>query len=179
MSDDDRGDIYGKLPDDLAALFFQSETFAPLERRWTVEEVQNRLIEAARNHERFIAKSGPSKKLTHWIDWRLFRNMDSFDRNAQAEGIREKTREPDRYRGGATGLEISRVMEAIEWPMRYLADHDDERAVISIWFWCEARNEAFSRWHKQACVHRSTAYRRRDRAFEIILAGLIRDRINP
>ena len=169
---DDRGDVFGQMH----GVF---SNFTPVERRWTVEEVQNRMIEAARHHERFIAKAGPRQKLTFWIDWRLFRNMDSFDRNAQAEGIREKTREPDRHGGGATGLEISRVMEAIEWPMRYLREHDDERAIISVWFWCEARNESFSRWHKQACAHRSTAYRRRDRGFELILAGLIRDRVSP
>lgn len=176
---DDGGDIYGKLPDDVAARLIAQSSFGPTERRWTVEEVKSWLIEAARNHERFIGKSGPSQKLTHWIDWRLYRDMDSFDRNAQAEGIRQKTRAPDRHRGSSTGAEISRVMEAIEWPMKYLRDHDDERAILSVWFWCEARNEAFSRWHKQVCVHRSLAYRRRDRAFEIILAGLIKDRVNP
>ena len=175
---DDRGEFLGKLPDDIAAQLLAGSTFQPLERRWTVEEVKARLIEAARNHERFIRKEGPSRKLTHWIDWRLFRNMDSFDRNAQAEGIREKTREPDRFRGGHTSLEVSRIMEAIEWPMRYLADHDDEREILSVWFWCEARHQPFSRFHKQACASRTTAYKRRDASFEIILAGLIRDRVN-
>lgn len=173
---DDFDDI-GRVSQEQAAKMLAGLTFTPLERRWTVEEVKAWLIEAARHHERFIRKSGPSEKLTHWIDWRLYRNITDFDRNAQAEGIRERTREPDRHGCGATGHEISRVMDAIEWPMKYLKDKDDERAVLSIWFWCEARNQPFSRWHKTACDCRRTAYRRLGRAFAVILSGLLNDRI--
>jgi hypothetical protein len=166
----------GRYSDHAAARLLAGASFAPSERRWTTQEVESRLIEAARNHERFVARTGPSQKITHWIDWRLFRNISSFDRNAQAEGLREKTRMPDRRSDGApSGQEISRILEAIEWPMRYLRGHDDERAIVSIWFWCETRNQPFSRWHKQACAHRSTAYRRLDRGFQLIANGLLTD----
>ena len=63
--------------------------------------------------------------------------------------------------------------------MRYLANHDDERKALQVWAWCKARREPFSQYYRIVCDHRSTAYRRRDSAFEIILAGLIKDRVRP
>jgi hypothetical protein len=171
----DNVDEFGRYADDAAARLLADTSFARSERVWTVAEVEARLVEAARGHERFISTAGPSRKMTHWIDWRLYRNVSWFDRNAMAEGIRLKKRLPDRHRGAPTGLEISRMLEALEWPSKYLRAHDNERMVLSIWFWCEARDQPFSRFHQQACQHRKTAYRRLDRAFGVICDGLVHD----
>jgi hypothetical protein len=63
--------------------------------------------------------------------------------------------------------------------MRYLGEHDDERAILSLWIWTEARNLAGEHWCRGTGVSKGTANRRRARAFEIIAAGLISDRVNP
>ena len=148
-------------------------------RRWTVEEVQNRLLECARDMERVTSAPGPSQKMTFWIDWQLFRGVTDFERNVMAEGVREKKRAPARGRFVLDARAHSRIAEALEWPMRYLADHDDERKALQVWAWCKARREPFSQYYRIACDHRSTAYRRRDGAFEIILAGLKKDGVQP
>jgi hypothetical protein len=179
MSEDLDDLVIGKLSDDEAELLLSTTSFGRSEKRWTKEEVENRLVEAARGHEAVIGRAAPSRKLTHWIDWRLFRNLSTFDANCQRQGLYLKTRIPDRSRGSASAQEITRILEAIEWPITYLTKHDAERVVLSIWFWCEVEDEPFSRWHKAACAHRSTAYRRLDRAFLIIMDGLLRDGVSP
>lgn len=148
-------------------------------RRWTVEEVQNRLLECARDMERVTSAPGPSQKMTFWVDWQLFRGVSDFERNAMAEGIRERKRAPARGRFVLDARAHSRISEALDWPMRYLASHDDERIVLQVWAWCKATRQPFSRFYHIACDHRSTAYIRRDRAFEIIMDGLIMDGVQP
>ena len=149
------------------------------DRIWSVEEVMNRLVECARDGERVISAPGPSQRTTFWVDWQLFRGVSDFERNAMAEGVREKKRAPARGRFVLDARAHSRISEAMEWPMRYLAGHDNERAVLQVYMWCKARREPFSRFHHIACDHRSTAYIRRDRAFEIIMGGLIADGVQP
>lgn len=176
---DDGIDTLGRFSEERAErLLAQSITRAP-ELRWDVDLVKLRLRECARDGERLYSAPGPSQKLTFWIDWQLFRGISDFDRNAWAEGVRQKTRSPDRPRIGMGDRQITRIEEALEWPMRYLADHDDERNALKVWCWCEATDQSFSRFYVLACEHRSTALRRRDRAFEIILKGVLKDGVQP
>lgn len=172
-------DIESRLSDAERARLLAGVVIPDGERRWTVEEVENRLLECARDGERVISAPGPSQRVTFWIDAQLFRGVTDFERNAMAEGIRERKRAPARGRFVLDAQAHSRISEALEWPMRYLADHDDERRVLQVWGWCKANRESFSRWHRVACEHRSTANRRLSRSFEIILTGLIRDGARP
>jgi hypothetical protein len=171
----DNVDEFGRYADDAAARMLADVKVTASEHRWTPGLVECRLVEAARTHERFVSRAGPSQKMTHWVDWRLHRNIEDFDRFVQWKGVAEKTRIEQTSDGSPTPREIGRVLHAIEWPMTYLRAHDNERMVLSIWFWCEARDQPFSRFHQQACQHRKTAYRRLDRAFGVICDGLIHD----
>jgi hypothetical protein len=147
---------------------------------WTPGLVKRRLSDAAGHIERTSRRIGPNRFGRSWIDWRLFRDVDAFDRNCMAEGLRLETRVPDRHRrGGATAAEIRQAEAALEWPLRYLADHDDERAVLSLWIWTEARHLPWEHWCRGAGVSKGTANRRRARAFEIIAAGLARGGVTP
>lgn len=172
-------DIEGRLSDAERARMLAGAVIPDGERRWTVEEVENRLLECARDGERVISAPGPSQRVTFWIDAQLFRGVTDFERNAMAEGIRERKRAPARGRFVLDARAHTRIAEAVEWPMRYLADHDDERRVLQVWGWCKANRESFSRWHKLACGNRSTANRRLARSFEIIMIGLVKDGARP
>lgn len=177
MSDGE--DHFGRLDPARATRLLAQSVMREAELRWTPEIVKIRLREAARGQERLAGRVGPSQRMTFWIDHRLFRDVDQFELNAQAEGIREKTRAPDRSGPGLSEREIARIDEAIEWPMRYLKEHDDEREALKVWCWCEATRQSWSQFHHIACAHRSTANRRRDRAFDIICGGVERDGVLP
>lgn len=172
-------DIESRLSDAERARLLVGAIIPDGSRRWTVEEVENRLLECARDIERVTAAPGPSRRVTFWIDAQLFRGVTDFERNAMAEGIRERKRAPARGRFVLDGRAHSRIDESLEWPMRYLAAHDDERRILQVWCWCKASRESFSRWHKLACEHRSTANRRLARSFEIIMDGLVKDGARP
>lgn len=140
--------------------------------QWTHETVKRRMIEAAELIERTSRSAGPSRKITAWIDWQLFRGVSDFERNAMAEGIRAGTRAPDRgvYRG-AGAREIAEAEAALEWPIRYIPD-DGERRVLAFWIFCDLRNAPFGQLSPKIAGSRGTAYRRLDRALGRIVAGL-------
>lgn len=171
--------IESRLSDAERARILAGVIIPDAHRRWTVEEVENRLLECARDGERIWSAPGPSKRVTFWIDAQLFRGVTDFERNAMAEGVRERKRAP--ARGGVVldARAHSRISEALEWPMRYLANQENELRALWVWRWCKANRESFSRFHHVACKHRSTANRRLARSFEIIMAGLIRDGVKP
>ncbi len=139
---------------------------------WTYETVKRRLIAAAELIERTTRAAGPSRKITCWVDWQLFRGVTDFERNAMAEGVMQGTREPDRgiYRG-AGAWEIAEAEAALEWPTRYIAD-DGERRVLAFWIWCDLHNAPFGRLAPKLGVSKGTAYRRLERALGQIVAGL-------
>ncbi len=178
MIDEDIDEL-GRFSDERAARLLAQPISRISELRWDADLVKRRLRECARDGERLYRAPGPTQKLTFWIDSQLFRGVSDFERNAWAEGVRQKTRIPDRPRMGMSDRQITRIEEALEWPMRYLTDYDDERNALKVWCWCEAMDESFSRFHRIVCEHRSTALRRRDRAFEIIMTGLLRDGVAP
>jgi hypothetical protein len=45
--------------------------------------------------------------------------------------------------------------------------------------WCQARNQSFNDFHHSLGCALRTAFYRRDVAFDAIMAGLIRDNIQP
>lgn len=172
-------DEFGRVCEERSRRLFEQAVFQRAELEWSAELVKTRLAEAARGCERLVGRVGPSQKTTTWINYELLKNLSDFDRNCRAAGVREKTRPPDRMRLPMSEIETSRVEDAVAWPMRYLAGHENELKIMQIWCWTEAKDQPFSRFHKAVCAHRSTALRRLDRGFDIICAGLIRDRILP
>ena len=140
--------------------------------QWTHDTVKRRLIDAAELIERTSRAAGPSRKMTSWVDWQLFRGVTDFERNAMSEGLTKGTREPDRgvYRG-AGAREIAAAEDATQWPVRYIAD-DGERRILAFWIYCDLRSAPFGRLSPKIAGSRGTAYRRLDRALGRIVAGL-------
>jgi hypothetical protein len=143
---------------------------------WTPETVKRRLVQAAELIESVERRVGPSRQLTHWINWQLFRGISDFDRNAWAEGEREGTREPDRFRRGASTAEIERAEAALEWPRRYLAD-EGERRVLAFWIHCDLSGAPFGRLAHKVAGSKGTAYRRLENALRRIVIGLNTDTV--
>lgn len=169
----------GIVPPDRAARLIAASGRDERPLEWTADLVKERLREAARVIERTERSPRPSKKLTWWPDWQLHRGITDFDRNAWAEGERAGTRAPAQMKVGASAIDIRRAEEAAEWPLKYLAGHEDERRALSLWVWCVAKRQSWSQWWKLAGPSKPTALRRRDRAFSIIAAGLHADLIPP
>jgi len=146
---------------------------------WSPDLVKHRLRMAARLIERCVQNPRPSglkssmpKPDEEWSP----RVVD------HAAILAELERKSDRQLlGSYTDQDISKAEQAIGWPARYLGASicDEERAALSLWLWCAARNQPWER-HCAAlgCVKR-TANRRRARAFEIVCAGLMRDGVKP
>ncbi len=173
-------DHLGRLSKERSARLLEGVKIAQrAELQWTPDLVKKRLEAAAEGAERLSGRAGPSKKITAWIDFRLFRNLSDFDRNAQAEGVRKETRAPDRMRISMSDLEISRIEQALEWPARYLQHDEEARKALQLWSWCIARNEAWSRFGGAEFGSRGASNRRLDRALRMICAGLVRDRVLP
>ena len=146
---------------------------------WTHDTVKRRLIAAAELIERTSRAAGPSRKMTSWVDWQLFRGVTDFERNAMSEGLTEGTRSPDRgvYRG-AGAREIAVAETAMQWPIRYIAD-DGERRILAFWIYCDLTGAPFGRLSPKIAGSRGTAYRRLDKALSRILAGLHGDGLRP
>lgn len=172
-------DALGFVPEDQAARLLSGIGGADRPTEWTPLLVKERLRTAAETMERMERRAGPKAYGASWVDYLLFKNMDAFDRNARHQGLVEGTRGPDRRsRSGASSADIRRAEQALEWPMRYLADREDERRVLSTWLWCEATDRPWSHFCKEF-GGRGSASRKRDRGFSIIAAGLKADRREP
>jgi hypothetical protein len=170
-------DASGRFSPERAARLLASSVIRTAELQWTVEHVRVRLREAARGCERIGGRVGPAAMKSFWPDSALYTDATDFDRNAIYEGLRDKTR-VERTREGAGGaIEISRILEALEWPMRYLGrpEHDLPRKALALWNLCEARNLSFSRECLTLGCSRRTANYRVDAAMRVILDGVIRD----
>jgi len=173
--------VDGRLSPELSERLLRSVTFSrQAELRWDAELVKKRLQEAARGCERLVGRVGPSRKSGFWPDMTIeFADQVAMMGTKELEAFyRAKNRA---QRGGLGDREISRIEEAIQWPSRYLSADAcaNERQALKVWIWCEAKDESFSRFYVIACTHRSTALRRRDKAFDLILEGLLRDGVLP
>lgn len=179
---DDDSDIPGRISDARAARLLAGVVRRSGEMRWSTDLVRLRLREAARGCERLVGRVGPGRKSGFWPEPWLYADVTDSDRNTIYEGLRDGTR-VERSREGAGGsIEISRILGALEWPMRYLGapEHAEARKALQCWLKCEARNLSFGEESVRAlgCSRRS-AYRRRDAALEVILAGVMKDGIPP
>lgn len=173
--------IEGRLSPELSERLLRSSSFShQAELRWDADLVKRRLQEAVRGCERLAGRIGPSRKSGFWPDMTVeFADQVAMMGTKELDAFyRAKNRA---QRGGLGDREISRIEEAIQWPLRYLSADafENERQALKVWVWCEAKDESFSRFFVIACRHRSTALRRRDRAFDLILDGLLADGVLP
>jgi hypothetical protein len=147
--------------------------------QWDHDTVKRRLLDAAELIERTSRAAGPSRKMTSWVDWQLFRGVTDFERNAMAEGLTEGTRLPDRGVNRAAGArEIAAAEIAMQWPILYIAD-DGERRALALWIHCDLTGAPFGRLAHRVAGSRGTAYRRLDKALSRIVAGLQGDGAAP
>ncbi len=143
------------------------------------DTVKRRLTDAAELIERTSRAAGPSRKMTSWVDWQLFRGVTDFERNAMAEGLTEGARLPDRGVNRAAGArEIVAAESAMQWPILYVAD-EGERRVLAFWIHCDLTGASFGRLSPKIAGSRGTAYRRLDGALSRIVAGLIAEGVRP
>ena len=66
----------------------------------------------------------------------------------------------------------------MQWPIRYIADEGERRA-LALWIFCDLTGAPFGRLSPKIAGSRGTAYRRLDKALSRIVAGLIADGVSP
>jgi len=168
----------GRLSDARAARLLAAVTIQTEGPRWTAELVKLRLRSAARGCEKLVGRIGPGNSRGFWPA-PLVEFADLVAMAANAEALAEFYNERNAGAGGAR--DVSEIEDALQWPIRYLGahEHDGPRMALHIWLWCEARRQAFEQHCKGLSCSRRTAYYRRDAAIRIILAGLIKNGVNP
>lgn len=150
---------------------------------WTRKVVEARLVEAARVIHRIAGRVGPRGYTPAWC----------IEVEAEALEFGEKVgllqagelgayearlaAERNRYIMGVSQAEMTRVEEAMLWPMRYLETYEGPRRALKLFLNCRAKRQQFGRACKARGWSRATAYRARDRALTIIAIGLTRDLI--
>jgi len=180
-------DMDGRFSDARSARLLASSVIRAAELQWTVEHVRVRLREAARGCERLVRRVGPAAMKSFWPDPALFATEIEFSDQVTALQAAHKTRPresgaaPLLHMGAGSDREISRIEEAIYWPMRYLGapEHEPPRKALALWNLCEARNLSFSRECLTLSCSRRTANYRVDAAMRIILDGVTRDGARP
>lgn len=171
----------GVLDADAARLMAEM-TGCPYAMGWTVAAVRARLEEAARTWERIGGRVGPRRESGAWPDWELYGNPTDADLNCIYDGDQSGTRAAEaRNAWRPSGVELSRVEDALHWPSRYLSDpkHDGNRRALQVWMLCCAKNRSFDGFLRRRGAVRQTAYRRLNRAAQSILDGLVRDGVLP
>jgi hypothetical protein len=178
-------DADGRFSPERAARLLASSVIRTAELQWTVEHVRVRLREAARGCERLVRRVGPGAMRSFWPDPALYATEVEFSDQVTALQAGAKQARaggaPLAHMGVGGDREISRIEEAIYWPMRYLGapEHDNARTALRLWIECEARNWAFSRECLTLNCSRAAANRRVDAAMRVILEGVIRDGVRP
>jgi hypothetical protein len=178
-------DANGRFSDARTARLLASSVMRTAELQWTVEHVRVRLREAARGCERLVRRVGPAAMKNFWPDPALFATEVEFSDQVTALQVTQKPQRagatPLSHMGAGGDREISRIEEAIYWPMRYLGapEHELPRMALQLWALCEARNLSFSREFLTLDCSRAAANRRVDAAMRVILEGVVRDRVRP
>lgn len=161
------------LDDPIAYAWAQIWDDAPAECRWTVEEVDSRLVDAIRLVARAAGRVGPGEMKGFWPalqpEW--------GDLLAQVDGGAD-FREELNAKIGPSARDITRMEQAIRWPTLYLGAHDGPRSVLKLWLRCKAHRKPFRRACQLVGWSERTAQRRRWHAALLIATGLMRDRVN-
>jgi len=171
----------GRFSDERSARLIANAALGSVVAEWSKELVRQRLKEAARGGERITGRVGPSSKLGFWPEVALFADITAADRNIIYQAELDGTRAPARPSGVGGDRDVSQIEASIYWPALYLKaeEHDAARRALQCWGWCEARRQSFSGQYRELGCSLRTANRRVDEAIETILAGLIRDGVDP
>ena len=143
---------------------------------WTVHQVKAQLAEAMPTLQRSVKKDRPSSKLGFWPAYRT--EWSDIVNQVDSAELERTYAQRNRNRGGASSLEISRMEQACEWPMRYLSSDKFlmERKALSTWLYAEAHDLSWkSVIEATGWFSLATAKRKRAAAFLVICCGLIRD----
>lgn len=144
---------------------------------WGPKAVERRLIEAARLTLSTTGPVGPKEYGSampvfqrEWTDW-----LAQLDETNKLPGEARIERDERPSRQGATSRQITRMEQAMRWPIAYLAGVDGPRKVLAVYLRCRAYRKPFDRACKRIGWPRATAYRARDKALSLIAQGLNRD----
>lgn len=141
---------------------------------WSTEFVAFRLIEAFQTLRKI-----PSGKLLP----KAFGNgwpaiVRSYADAVGAEPMREaKEFVFESAKARASADEITRMDEALRWPLTYLRGKPNQATALSVWAFCKAYELSISRELKRRSMPRATFDRRRDAALLVIKRGLVGDEI--
>ena len=151
-----------------------------LDDLWVPRTVEKRLIEAARLTLTTTGPVGPKAYGSampmyqrDWTDW--LAQLDEAGKDLADVKI-ERDERP--ARPGATSRQITRMEEAIRWPIKYLEGLPGPRKVLAVYLRCRAYRKPFGRACKRLGWSRATAYRARDKALALIAQGLNRDHVS-
>jgi len=171
----------GRFSDERSARLIAHAALGAFIVEWTKELVRERLKEAARGIDKIVGRVGPSVKGGFWPESALFADLTDADRNIIYQAELDGTRAPSSSGAAGGDRDVSRMEQSVYWPALYLSadGHAEARMALQCWCWCEARRQPFSDFYKSLGCSRRTANRRIDDALAAILAGLIRDGVEP
>jgi hypothetical protein len=179
--DQSEEDAAGRFSPERSARLLSGVESADAEAGWTVEKVRERLLEAARGCERLGGRVGPARMKGFWPDVDSFRDMTPADKRERELAVIAGTRPPDRSSRPIDPQRVTRILEAIEWPGRYLGaeEHARNRKALQVWLWCDVRNQKFEATARAMKMSPRTARWRATAAVRGILDGVIRDGVRP
>lgn len=162
----------------LRAIRAETAASTPPEPQWTPDAAGKALIEALRWLRHAGGRVGPAGMVSARLPEAVL-SLDDFA--AAGWGLPETADDPNDappLRVQLTGAQVTRHLAALEWPARYLAEHEGSRCMVALWARCKAHRRPFNEAVKaRGTIHRAMAYRLRDRGLSMIAQGLDRDRV--
>lgn len=150
----------------------------PPEPQWTPDAAGKALIEALQWLRQAAGRVGPAGMVSARLPEAVL-SLDDFA--AAGWGLPESADAPEDappLRVQLTGAQVTRHLAALEWPARYLAEHEGSRCMVALWARCKAHRRPFNAAVKaRGTIYRAMAYRLRDRGLSLIAQGLDRDRV--
>lgn len=142
---------------------------------WLPKEVGTQMIAALRWARLNAGRVGPAGfGFQRWPEANL--SDEAFAE--EGWGVREFADPPQPMRLQETPAQISRHLAALEWPLTYLLPHHEGSArIVGLWAACKAHKRPFDAAVRAKNLHRSFAYKLRDRGLSLISQGLDRDGI--
>lgn len=147
---------------------------------WTPKRVGETLIEAVRWARYNAGPTGPAPVRALYPTY----YPSDADRDAEGWGLEESAddpTDPPPQRRRLTPKEVSRLIDALHWPMRYAVQgYPGSARILNLWLRCKVHKVNFDKTiERKGRMSRASAYRMRDRALAAIAIGLTKDGIEP
>ena len=161
------------LPDpDEPRPYVPPEEREPLQCTWTPEHVGSRLL-AAVNLLWVEEGDGPDDLKAQSIGYtHSRRDVQGWDQEGadswRARGMQALARQ----RAMPSPYELTLMSEALQWPLRYLREEGGAARMLQLWLRCRGRRKGFARRLALSKLSERTGHRKKDRALDIIAAGL-------